>query len=87
MITKAFVLLSEGDACAEDIDQGMTLECNHPIGAPGACRSDRPRSRAVGDGRAHGDFAVSKYRPCPLLGEVVVARYLDRKAGRGVYHY
>ena len=32
MINEAFFALAEGDASAEEIDQGMKLGCNHPMG-------------------------------------------------------
>lgn len=87
MINEAFFTLAEGDASATEIDQGMKLGCNHPIG---------PLALADMIGLdvllsvmqiMHDEFADSKYRPCPLLKEMVAAGYLGRKSGRGVYRY
>ena len=35
----------------------------------------------------HDEFGDPKYRPCPLLREMVAAGYLGRKTRRGVYRY
>jgi 3-hydroxybutyryl-CoA dehydrogenase len=87
MINEAFFVLAEGYASAEDIDRGMKLGCNHPIG---------PLALADMIGLdvllsvmqiLHDEFADSKYRPCPLLKELVAAGHLGRKSGRGVFSY
>ena len=75
------------DAKAADIDAAMKLGCNHPIG---------PLALADMIGLdvllsvmqiLHDEFADSKYRPCPLIKEMVAAGFLGRKTGRGVYQY
>src|SRR5208337_3748019 len=71
MINEAFFLLAEGDACADDIDQGMKLGCNHPIG-PLALADLIGLDVLLSVMEVfHQDFADSKYRPCPLLREMV----------------
>jgi 3-hydroxybutyryl-CoA dehydrogenase len=35
----------------------------------------------------HEGFGDSKYRPCPIWQQMVDARYLGRKSGRGFYRY
>ncbi|MBR41464.1 MAG: 3-hydroxybutyryl-CoA dehydrogenase, partial [Acidiferrobacter sp.] len=35
----------------------------------------------------HQEFGDSKFRPCPLLKQMVDAGYLGRKSGRGFYDY
>jgi 3-hydroxybutyryl-CoA dehydrogenase len=87
MINEAFFVLSEGLATPEDIDAGMKLGCNQPIGPLAlADMIGLDVCLAVMDVYM-AEFNDSKYRPCPLLKEMVAAGYLGRKTGRGVYHY
>jgi 3-hydroxybutyryl-CoA dehydrogenase len=87
MINEAFFVLAEGDATATGIDEGMKLGCNHPIG-PLALADLIGLDVLLAVMQAiHDEFGDSKYRPCPLLKEMVAAGYLGRKAGRGVYRY
>ena len=87
MINEAFFALAEGDASADEIDEGMKLGCNHPMG---------PLALADLIGLdvllsvmevLHREFGDDKYRPAPNLREMVEAGYLGRKTGRGVFQY
>jgi 3-hydroxybutyryl-CoA dehydrogenase len=87
MINEAFFVLSEGLATAEDIDAGMKLGCNQPIGPLAlADMIGLDVCLAVMDVYL-AEFGDSKYRACPLLKEMVAAGRLGRKTGRGVYTY
>ncbi|VWX60395.1 3-hydroxybutyryl-CoA dehydrogenase [Burkholderiales bacterium 8X] len=87
MINEAFFVLAEGLATAEDIDAGMQLGCNHPIGPLKlADMIGLDVCLAVMEVYLE-QFGDSKYRPCPLLKEMVAAGQLGRKTGRGVYAY
>jgi 3-hydroxybutyryl-CoA dehydrogenase len=87
MINEAFFVLAEGLATPEDIDAGMKLGCNHPIG-PLALADLVGLDVCLAVMNVYmAEFNDSKYRPCPLLKEMVAAGYLGRKAGRGVYTY
>lgn len=87
MINEAFFVLSEGLAIAEDIDAGMKLGCNQPIG-PLALADLIGLDTCLAVMEVYfNNFNDSKYRACPLLREMVAAGYLGRKTGRGVYHY
>ena len=87
MINEAFFVLAEGIATAEDIDAGMKLGCNQPIGPLAlADMIGLDVCLAVMEGYLE-QFGDSKYRPCPLLKEMVAAGQLGRKTGRGVYTY
>ena len=87
MINEAFFVLAEGVASAEDIDAGMKLGCNQPIGPLAlADMIGLDVCLAVMDVYLQ-EFGDSKYRPCPLLKEMVAAGRLGRKSGQGVYHY
>jgi 3-hydroxybutyryl-CoA dehydrogenase len=87
MINEAFFVLAEGLASPEDIDAGMKLGCNHPIG-PLALADMIGLDVCLAVMNVYfAEFNDSKYRPCPLLKEMVAAGYLGRKSGRGVYTY
>ena len=87
-ITKLAALDSyEGLASPEDIDAGMKLGCNQPIG-PLALADLIGLDTCLAVMEVYFEnFSDSKYRPCPLLREMVAAGYLGRKTGRGVYTY
>lgn len=87
MINEAFFVLAEGTASAQDIDEGMKLGCNHPIG-PLALADMVGLDVCLAVMEVFlKEFGDSKYRPCPLLKEMVAAGRLGRKTGHGVYRY
>ena len=87
MINEAFFVLADGLATAEDIDAGMKLGCNHPIG-PLALADMVGLDVCLAVMEVYlKDYGDSKYRPCPLLKEMVAAGRLGRKTGQGVYSY
>ena len=87
MINEAFFVLAEGLATPEDIDAGMKLGCNQPIG-PLALADMVGLDVCLAVMEVYlSEFGDSKYRACPLLKEMVAAGRLGRKTGRGVYQY
>jgi 3-hydroxybutyryl-CoA dehydrogenase len=87
MINEAIFALQEGLASAEDIDNGMRLGCNHPIGPLALADMIGLDVMLAVMNVFYSDFNDPKYRPAPLLKEMVAAGYLGRKAGRGFYSY
>lgn len=87
MINEAIYCLMEGVANKEDIDTVMKLGMAHPMG---------PLTLADFIGLdvclaimevLYTGFADSKYRPCPLLKQMVASGKLGRKTGEGFFKY
>ncbi|OGR95010.1 MAG: 3-hydroxybutyryl-CoA dehydrogenase [Elusimicrobia bacterium RBG_16_66_12] len=87
MINEAIFCLMEGVSTKEDIDAIMRLGMAHPLG---------PLQLADYIGLdvclaimevLHQGYGDSKYRPCPLLRQMVQAGRLGVKSGAGFYEY
>ncbi len=87
MINEAIFALQEGLASADDIDAGMRLGCNHPIGPLALADMIGLDTMLAVMNVFYDGFNDPKYRPAPLLKEMVAAGYLGRKSGRGFYSY
>lgn len=87
MINEAIFVLQEGIATAEDIDAGMRLGCNHPIGPLALADLVGLDTLLSIMNVFYEQFGDSKYRPAPLLREMVAAGRFGRKTGQGFYRY
>lgn len=87
MINEAVFCRYENLASAEEIDTVMKLGMSHPMG-PLALADLIGLDTCLSIMEVlYDNFKDSKYRPCPLLVQMVDAGYLGRKSGRGFYHY
>lgn len=87
MINEAVFALQEGVASAEEIDAGMKLGANHPMGPLALADLVGLDTTLAILETLHGELGDPKYRPCPLLRRYVAAGKLGRKAGAGFYSY
>ena len=87
MLNEAVFAYAEGIASPSDIDEGMKLGCNHPIGPLALCDLIGLDVVLAVMEVLYQDFNDPKYRPAPLLKEMVAAGRLGRKSGRGFHTY
>jgi 3-hydroxybutyryl-CoA dehydrogenase len=87
MLNEAIFTFAEGVASADEIDTGMRLGCNHPIGPLALCDMIGLDVLLAVMDVLYDAFKDPKYRPAPLLREMVDAGLLGRKARRGFYSY
>jgi 3-hydroxybutyryl-CoA dehydrogenase len=87
MINEAIFVLQEGLASPDEIDAGMKLGCNHPIGPLALADMIGLDTMLAVMNVFHEGFGDPKYRPAPLLKEMVDAGRLGRKSGHGFYQY
>jgi 3-hydroxybutyryl-CoA dehydrogenase len=87
MINEAIFVLMEGVASAEDIDKGMKLGANHPIGPLALADLIGLDTLLFITETIYKETGDSKYRPCPLLRKMVRAGQLGRKTGKGFFTY
>ncbi|HUN67195.1 MAG TPA: 3-hydroxybutyryl-CoA dehydrogenase [Burkholderiales bacterium] len=87
MINEAVFVLAEGLATAAQIDEAMKLGANHPIGPLALCDLIGLDVELAVMQVLYEGFKDPKYRPAPLLVEMVEAGYLGRKSKRGFFTY
>jgi len=87
LLNEACYALYEGLGTAEDIDKGVKLGLNHPMGPLElADLIGLDTCLAIAE-VLHDELGDDKYRPCPLLRQYVAAGWYGRKVGRGFYRY
>jgi len=87
LLNEACFALEEGLASAEDIDTGVRLGLNHPMG-PLTLADFIGLDTCLSIAEVlHRELGDDKYRPAPVLRQYVAAGWLGRKAGRGFYDY
>ncbi|HEX4416272.1 MAG TPA: 3-hydroxybutyryl-CoA dehydrogenase [Kofleriaceae bacterium] len=87
LLNEACYGLYEGLGTASDIDVGVQLGLNHPMG-PLALADLIGLDTCLAIAEVlHRELGDDKYRPCPLLRQYVAAGWIGKKVGRGFYEY
>ena len=86
MLNEAAFLVMEGND-PEEIDRGMMLGANHPVGPLRLTDYVGIDVLLFTLESLYEGFQDSKYRPCPLLKRMVEAGQLGKKTGKGFYNY
>ena len=87
LLNEACYGLYEGLGTAADIDTGVKLGLNHPMGPLELADLIGLDTCLAIANVLHSELGDDKYRPCPLLRQYVAAGWLGRKSGRGFYVY
>lgn len=87
MVNEAIFLLHENAASKEDIDLSMKLGTNHPMGPLELADFVGLDTLLYILNILYSEFKDDKYRPCPLLVQMVRAGYFGVKSGQGFYKY
>lgn len=87
LLNEACFALQEGLATAEDIDTGIRLGLNHPMGPLALADLIGLDTYLYIADVMHREFGDDKYRAPTLLRNYVAAGWLGRKTGRGFYTY
>ena len=86
-LVSAVRMLESGFATADDIDTGMVLGCNHPMGPLALADFIGLDTTLAAAESLYEEFREGLYAPPPLLSRMVEAGLLGRKTGRGFYTY
>ena len=86
-LISAIRMIESGFATAEDIDTGMVLGCNHPMGPLALADFIGLDTTLAAAQSLYEEFKEPLYGPPPLLSRMVEAGLHGRKTGRGVYSY
>ncbi|PIQ24057.1 3-hydroxybutyryl-CoA dehydrogenase [bacterium (Candidatus Blackallbacteria) CG17_big_fil_post_rev_8_21_14_2_50_48_46] len=87
LLNEAMYALMEGVGSPEDIDAGMKLGFNHPMGPLALADAVGLDVCLNAMNTLQEGFGNPKYAPCPLLKRLVQAGHLGKKTGRGFYTY
>jgi 3-hydroxybutyryl-CoA dehydrogenase len=87
LLNEASYALYEGLGTAADIDTGVRLGLNHPMGPLELADLIGLDTVLAIAQVLHTELGDDKYRPCPLLRQYVAAGWLGRKVNRGFYQY